>query len=70
MTVKLSISLPDEDVEYLDALDAPSRSAAVHQAIVRARQASLEADYSEAFKEWHESSNARAWDSHNPDGIE
>lgn len=70
MTVKLSISLPDDDVDFLDTLDAPSRSAAVHEAIVRARQESLESDYTEAFAEWNDSSDATAWASHNSDGIE
>ncbi|MEI6623261.1 MAG: antitoxin [Actinomycetes bacterium] len=70
MTVKFSISLPDEDVAYLDTLDAPSRSVAVHQAIVRARQESLESDYTEAFAEWSGSDGATAWESHNSDGIE
>ncbi|MEI8082920.1 MAG: antitoxin [Actinomycetes bacterium] len=70
MTVKFSVSLPDDDLAYLDTLDAPSRSAAVHQAIARARQQSLESDYTEAFAEWSDSNDAAAWDRHNSDGIE
>ena len=70
MTVKLSISLPTDDLVYLDTLNAPSRSAAVHEAIRRARQESLEADYAEAFAEWDGSDDATAWSSHNSDGIE
>lgn len=70
MTTKISISLPDEDVAYLDSLHAPSRSAAVHQAISHARLGVLEAAYTEAFAEWDATADEAFWSSHDSDGVE
>ncbi|MDP3971887.1 MAG: antitoxin [Candidatus Nanopelagicales bacterium] len=70
MTTKLSVSLPDEDVAYLDSMAAPSRSAAVHAAIARHRRDALEFEYAEAFAEWQADSDRPAWDTHSADGLE
>lgn len=69
MTTKLSISLPDEDVAYLDSMAAPSRSAAVHDAIERHRRDALETEYAAAFAEWQADPARQAWDSHSADGL-
>jgi Arc/MetJ-type ribon-helix-helix transcriptional regulator len=70
--MKLSISLPDEDVEFLDAHVGDvyeSRSAGVHAAIRLLRARSLTHDYDEANRAWAESSDSADWDSVTGDGI-
>jgi hypothetical protein len=70
--MKVSVSLPDEDVEFLDgyARDAGvTRSAAMHQAIDVLRKRGLADEYAAAFEEWHSSGEAEVWDSVVSDGI-
>jgi Arc/MetJ-type ribon-helix-helix transcriptional regulator len=71
--VKLSVSLPDEDVATLDAYarsaGLPSRSAALHQAIRLLRTQELEDDYAAAFAEWDESGEQAAWEGTVADGL-
>ncbi|MBS2537967.1 antitoxin [Catenulispora sp. NF23] len=69
MATKLSISLPDDDVAFLDELNADSRSAAVHAAIVQARSLRLADDYSAAYDEWGSSGDAELWDGVVGDGL-
>ncbi|MEY9894583.1 Arc/MetJ-type ribon-helix-helix transcriptional regulator [Catenulispora sp. MAP12-49] len=69
MVTKLSISLPDDDVAFLDELDAGSRSAAIHAAIEVARSMSLVDDYTAAYDEWVESGDAELWEAVVGDGI-
>lgn len=56
--MKVSVSLPREDVEFLDAYaDAEgfsSRSAVVHKAVRLLQGAELSAAYEKAFSEWEE----------------
>jgi Arc/MetJ-type ribon-helix-helix transcriptional regulator len=70
--VKLSVSLPDDDVEFLDryARDngARSRSAAVHDAIRLLRAAELGPAYADAWAEWAEDDGA-AWEATAADGL-
>jgi Arc/MetJ-type ribon-helix-helix transcriptional regulator len=72
--MKISISLPDEDVEFLDSFardaKASSRSAAVHEAIALLRTAHLMADYAQAFDEWIDSGEAAEWNAVVADGLE
>ena len=72
--MKISVSLPDEDVAFLDsyatASEAPSRSAAVHEAINLLRTAHLMGDYAQAFDEWMDSGEASVWDAVIADGLE
>jgi hypothetical protein len=72
--VKLSVSLPGEDVDFLDtyAREAglPSRSAALHRAVRLLRVAELSADYESAWDEWARSDDASAWDTTTADGLE
>lgn len=69
MATKLSISLPDADVAFLDELNADSRSAAVHRAIELARSLSLVDDYTAAYDEWVSSGDAELWDAVVGDGL-
>ena len=71
--MKVSISLPQEDVEFLDTYAheqrRPSRSAAVHDAIAVLRAARLQGDYAAAFDEWEQSEDAQAWETTAADGL-
>lgn len=64
--MKLSISLPDDDVTYLDeAVESgtyASRSAAIARALRLLRSADLGEMYDIAFKEWAASGDADDWD--------
>jgi Arc/MetJ-type ribon-helix-helix transcriptional regulator len=72
--MKVSVSLPAEDVEFLDgyakARDLDSRSAALHRAVRMLRASELTADYRGAFEEWESDSAARVWDQTTGDAIE
>ena len=71
--MKMSVSLPDADVAFLDAYAAErgiaSRSAALQQAIQLLRTSDLDAEYAEAWEEWAESGDAGAWDTTVGDGL-
>jgi Arc/MetJ-type ribon-helix-helix transcriptional regulator len=64
--MKISVSLPPEDVAFVDAYarrtKAESRSAVIHTAIELLRQEQLEEQYTEAFAEWDTSEDAKFWD--------
>ncbi|KRE61008.1 ribbon-helix-helix domain-containing protein [Nostocoides sp. Soil756] len=71
--MKLSISLSDEDVAALDryvrAAGAPSRSAAIQQAIRMLGDPELEDAYAAAWDEWQASGEAAAWEVATADGL-
>ncbi|MBZ4020487.1 ribbon-helix-helix domain-containing protein [Streptomyces purpurogeneiscleroticus] len=71
--MKISVSLPQEDVafvdEYATRTEAESRSAVIHAAIEMLRAAELEAEYTEAFEEWDASEDAALWDQAAADGL-
>jgi Arc/MetJ-type ribon-helix-helix transcriptional regulator len=71
--MKLSVSLPEEDVRLLDehvrAAGLQGRSAALHEAIQLLRYSKLEEDYADAWSEWESSDDAAAWDSATGDGV-
>ncbi len=71
--MKLSVSLPDEDVavldEYARATGLPSRSAAVRRAVQMLREVDLEDDYAAAWNEWETSGERAAWDGAVGDGL-
>lgn len=69
MATKMSISLPESDVAFLDQLNAESRSAAVHEAINLARSLRLVDDYAAAYDEWAESGDAELWEAAVGDGL-
>lgn len=69
--MKLSVSIPDDDVRFLDdyareqGLD--SRSAALHRAVRLLRTAELGAAYESAWNEW--AADAANWDATAGDGL-
>jgi Arc/MetJ-type ribon-helix-helix transcriptional regulator len=71
--VKLSVSIPEDDVarldEYIRTAGVASRSAAIQQAIRLLAEAGLEDDYAAAFEEWEDSGASLAWDSTVRDGV-
>jgi len=71
--MKLSVSLPDEDVAVLDEFvrttGLSSRSAALHHAVRMLRLPKLEEDYEAAWNEWQASGDHAAWSVTAADGI-
>jgi Arc/MetJ-type ribon-helix-helix transcriptional regulator len=71
--VKLSVSLPEDDVavldEYVRASGLHSRSAALQHAIRLLRHADLEQDYTAAWAEWDASRERAAWEPTAGDGV-
>ena len=71
--MKISVSLPDEDVEFLDEYaKSPgigSRSAVVQRAVRLLRATGLGRAYAKAWAEWESSGEAEAWDSVVGDGL-
>jgi Arc/MetJ-type ribon-helix-helix transcriptional regulator len=71
--MKVSVSLPEEDVEFLDsyarAQGIGSRSAVVHQAVRLLRAAQLGDAYEQAWASWASSDDAATWDSAVADGL-
>lgn len=71
--MKLSISLPAEDVAALDryahAAGIASRSAAISRAIRLLGQTELDDAYAAAWDEWEASGDATAWDEAAADGL-
>ena len=71
--MKISVSLADEDVAFLDeyakALKMSSRSAVVQRAVRLLRASGLAPAYADAWKEWEESGEEEAWESALGDGL-
>jgi Arc/MetJ-type ribon-helix-helix transcriptional regulator len=71
--MKLSISLSDEDVSFLDDYARErrisSRSAVLQRAIVRLRVSELGEAYTEAWDEWQASGDAERWEPTAADGL-
>lgn len=70
--MKLSVSLPDEDIAFLDAYaesqGIASRSAVLHKAVRALRVSELGAAYEDAWDEWN-ATDAEAWEQTVADGI-
>lgn len=71
--MKLSVSLPEGDVEYLDAYarktgDA-SRSAVLHKAVRALRATELGGAYEDAWETWESTGEAAAWEPTTADGL-
>jgi Arc/MetJ-type ribon-helix-helix transcriptional regulator len=70
--MKVSVSLPDDDVEFLDAYASAqgisSRSAALHKAVRLLRASELGPAYEEAWDHWVED-DAALWESTVGDGL-
>jgi antitoxin MazE9 len=71
--VKVSVSLPAEEIEFLDAFvrerGLDSRSAALQQAVRVLRTGELGAAYEGAWEEWASSGDADLWDRTSKDGL-
>lgn len=69
----MSVSLPDEDVEFLDHYSREngigSRSAALAKAVKLLRASQLGPAYADAWREWDESGEADAWEPTSADGL-
>jgi Arc/MetJ-type ribon-helix-helix transcriptional regulator len=66
--MKISVSLPEEDVHFLDR-QGPNRSAALQRAVSLLRDSQLADQYAEAYAEWDNSDDARLWDAVTTDGL-
>jgi len=71
--MKISVSLPDEDVEFLDSYAESqgyvSRSAVVHSAVRMLRSSKLGDAYADAWREWADSDESEVWESAVGDGL-
>ena len=71
--MKLSVSLPEEDVAFVDEYAAragnSSRSSVLRRAIDLLRTAELESAYTEAAAEWAAGEDAAVWDATTGDGL-
>lgn len=71
--MKISVSLPGEDVEFLDAYAAEqgvgSRSAVLHRAVRLLKAVELSGAYEDAWREWETTEEAQAWESVAADGV-
>jgi hypothetical protein len=72
--MKLSVSLTDEDVAYLDAYahaeGLGSRSAALQRAVRLLRATELGTAYEGAWEEWRQSEDAELWERSTADGLD
>jgi Arc/MetJ-type ribon-helix-helix transcriptional regulator len=72
-SMKVSVSLPAEDVEFLDAYANSkgfvSRSAVVHKAVRLLRASGLGGAYEDAWQEWATESDGDVWDDTINDGL-
>jgi Arc/MetJ-type ribon-helix-helix transcriptional regulator len=70
--VKVSVSLPDDDVEFLDTYAEregfASRSAVLHKAVRMLRASELGAAYEDAWAEWAAAGDDALWDTTVGDG--
>lgn len=71
--MKLSVSLPEEDIEFLDDyarnVGARSRSAVLQQAVRLLRATELGPAYAQAWEEW-EAGDASLWEAVSDDGLD
>ncbi len=71
--MKVSVSLPGDDVRFLDEYareqGLESRSAALHRAVRLLRTAELAGTYEAAWEEWAAEGEADAWESTTGDGL-
>ena len=71
--MKLSVSLPDDDVEFLDECvrlkGEASRSAVVHKAVRLLRATELGDAYEDAWSDWDAGGDAALWEAVAADGV-
>ena len=70
--MKLSVSLPEEDIAFLDAYAESqgigSRSAVLHKAVRVLRASELGPAYEDAWRDW-DTTEAEAWEPTAADGL-
>jgi antitoxin MazE9 len=71
--MKVSVSLPDDDLAYIDdyarRLGNASRSSVLRRAIGLLRMTELENAYAAAWDEWESSDDSRLWEKTVADGV-
>lgn len=71
--MKVSVSLPQDDVEFLDSYahdqGIQSRSAVLHKAVGLLRATQLGGAYEEAWDSWEGSDDASTWEAADADGL-
>lgn len=71
--MKLSVSIPEQDVEFIDTYASThglgTRSGVVQRALTLLRTADLGEDYAAAWSEWESSADAALWESLVTDGV-
>lgn len=71
--MKLSVSLPDEDVELIDAYarahGLATRSSVLQHAVRRLRDTELGSAYADAWDEWADADEVDTWDVTAGDGL-
>ncbi len=72
--MKMSVSLPEEDIAFLDTYvkdhAAGSRSAALHKAVELLRTEQLADAYEDAWTSWASSADSEVWDGALADGLD
>ena len=70
----MSVSLPEDDVEFLDEyarrLGGRSRSAVIQRAVRLLRATELGPAYAQAWEEWEAGHDAELWDKTSDDGLD
>jgi len=71
--MKVSVSLPVDDVNFLDSYanskGIASRSAALHRAVRLLRASELGASYEDAWTNWSADDDSVLWESTTGDGL-
>ncbi len=71
--MKVSVSLPQDDVEFLDSYahtqGIESRSAVLHKAVGLLKATQLGDAYEDAWASWASSGDAEAWEAVAADGL-
>ncbi len=71
--MKVSVSLPEDDVEFLDAYASSSgtasRSAVLHKAVRLLRAVELGDDYTAAWQDWEATEESAVWNAALVDGV-
>jgi Arc/MetJ-type ribon-helix-helix transcriptional regulator len=71
--MKVSVSLPDDDVTFLDSYadskGIASRSAVLHKAVRLLRASELGAAYEDAWATWAAEGDSAAWEPTAADGL-
>jgi Arc/MetJ-type ribon-helix-helix transcriptional regulator len=72
--MKVSVSLPAEDVAFLDEYARnegfESRSAVLHKAVSLLKVGELSSAYTEAWRDWAGSDEAADWETTTSDGLD